>query len=142
MHDRRVFLTHFVLNLAFAALAALAIFGGFPQKVWAADQSYVTSVIAALFVLMMARIGWLAWHVGPDTDLSEGESAQFACVLLALAGTGLGLAFKLQSVASAASLSASGTALFSMVTGVVACAAFIPVNLNLEKGVRRARGGL
>ena len=138
MTDRRCFLTHFILCLGIAAGAFLAWVAGLPTMIWAADASHMTSAIALLFVAMMIRIGWQAWSVGADTDREDGESAQLTFLLLALIGTGVGFTLKLQAGVTAASLAASGTAVYSMICGAAAAVCIEPLNLNLRKGINRA----
>jgi len=60
---RLTFLSHFIICLACAALAFFALMNDVPRTIWANDQSYMTSVIGALFAGSAVYLAWRAWLV-------------------------------------------------------------------------------
>ena len=162
MKDRACFLAHFVICLAIAGGAFFAYQQGVPQAIFAADQSYMTSVIAGLFVFSAGYIGRQAWHLaptylGPETthwiamgladppirvppiDASYGHFAVRLCVMAGLIGTSVGLSLQAKAlVGGSAQFLPLATSLYTTGAGVVAAFLLEIMTWNLETGIRRA----
>jgi hypothetical protein len=155
--SRLTFLSHFVICLACAALAFFALMNDVPQVIWANDQSYMTSVIGALFVGSAVYLGWLAWLVDDDLpqhlagasksvlqiddiDSAYGHLAERLCVMAGFVGTAIGLSLQAKALAGGAtSFTALATSLFTTACGGTAAAVIAIMTFNLEAGIRRAR---
>ena len=131
---RQPFLRFFAILLAIVAGFVLAWLAGVPQAVWRADQSMMTSAIAGLFVLAVARIGVSAWHGGSWRAVEFGHLAVRLSVLFGLCGTSLGLSFQAHSLATegVAALGALSTSLYTTATGIVSAAILEVLTFNLE----------
>jgi len=151
VNGRRTFLLWFVEALAVAGGGFFAWTRGVPQAVYASDMSMMTSVIAALFVVTAAWLGWQAWNVerveavglfrAESVSSSDfGHLAEGLAVRLGLIGTGIGIVLTIKaSLASTNPLSALQTAFFSMICGVAASSIIAVMTYSLESGIRRAR---
>ncbi len=155
--SRLTFLSHFVICLACAALAFFALMNDVPQVIWANDQSYMTSVVGALFVGSAVYLGWLAWLVDDDLhqhlagasksvlqiddiDSAYGHLAERLCVMAGFVGTAIGLSLQAKALAGGAtSFTALATSLFTTACGGTAAAVIAIMTFNLEAGIRRAR---
>lgn len=147
---RRTFTAHWIICLVCAGGFAFAWHYGAPQLIWANDQSYMTSVIAALFVATAAWVGWQAWIAGDQrfwlnrkaSDAAASDFGHLAALLapaLGMLGTAIGLSMQAKALAGGStSFLALATSLYSTGTGV---AAFILINVivfNLEAGIKKA----
>ena len=134
MMTRQPFLRFFAILLAIVAGFVLAWLAGVPQAVWRADQSMMTSAIAGLFVLAVARIGVSAWHGGDWRTIEFGHLAVRLSVMFGFVGTALGLSMQAHALATegAASLGALSTSLFTTATGGVSAAVLEMLTYNLE----------
>jgi hypothetical protein len=124
---RLTFLSHFCICLAVAAGAFFPWENGVFHAIWANDQSYMTSVIGALFVGSSIHLGRLAWsvdsidpHFDPPDALSAdyGHLAERLCVMAGFVGTAIGLSLQAKALAGgAASFTALATSLYTTATG-------------------------
>ena len=141
---RQPFLRFFALLLAIVVGFVLACLAGVPQAVWRADASMMTSAIAGLFAVTVARIGVASWR-GYDTSpfdssppnwrtIEFGHLAVRLSVLFGLCGTSLGLSFQAHSLATegVAALGALSTSLYTTATGIVSAAILEVLTFNLE----------
>jgi hypothetical protein len=130
---RQPFLRFFALLLAIVAGAVIAFGLGAPQAVFKADQSYMTSVIGALFALAVARIGMSAWGGGDWRTVEFGHLCVRLSVMFGFVGTALGLSMQAHALATegAASLGALSTSLFTTATGGVSAAVLEVLTHNL-----------
>src|SRR5271165_6907952 len=156
---RLTFLSHFVICLACAALAFFALINDVPQVIWANDQSYMTSVIGALFVGSAVYLGWRAWlvddvlpqHLGgafkrvlqiDDIDPAYGHLAERLCVMAGFVGTAIGLSLQAKALAGGStSFTALATSLFTTACGGASAALLAVMTFKLEAGIRRAGTG-
>ena len=158
MRDRACFLAHFVICLAIAGGAFFAYQQGVPQAIFAADQSYMTSVIAGLFVFSAGYLGWQSWSINgllpgsdgveghstywiplPMPDASYGHFAVRLCVMAGLIGTSVGLSLQAKSlVGGSAQFLPLATSLYTTGAGVVAAFLLEIMTWNLETGIRKA----
>jgi hypothetical protein len=154
---RLTFLSHFVICLACAALAFFALMNDVPRTIWANDESYMTSVIGALFVGSAVYLAWRAWLV--DDVLAQhldgafkrvlqidnigsayGHLAERLCVTAGFVGTAIGLSLQAKALTGGAtSFTALATSLFTTACGGTAAAVMAIMTFNLEAGIRRAR---
>ena len=153
---RLTFLSHFIISLAIAAGAWFAWRAGVFSIVWANDQSHVTSLIAALFVVTVIELGrqaWLleGWHyedrlngrryrVENPSSSGWGHQAKEWSVMMGLLGTTIGLSLQATALAQngTASLGALSTSLFSTGTGVVSALLIGVMTYSLEMGIKRS----
>ena len=112
----------------------LAWLNGAPQAVWRADQSMMTSAIALLFVVAVARIGVSAWRGGDLRTVEFGHWASVWTVKLGLVGTAIGISLQANVLATSgiASLGALSTALYTTACGVGASLLIEICAYNLE----------
>jgi len=154
---RLTFLSHFVICLACAAIAFFAFVNDVPRTIWGNDQSYMTSVIGALFVGSAVYLGWRAWLVDDvpaqhldgafervlqfdDIGSAYGHLAERLCVMAGFVGTAIGLSLQAKALAGGAtSFTALATSLFTTACGGIAAAVMAIMTFNLEAGIRRAR---
>ena len=135
MSDKRTFLGHLVISLAIAGGAFFAYQRGVPQTIFAQDESYMTSGIAALLVATALYLGCLAWNVGPNTSSAFGHLAEKLAVMGGLAGTTIGLSLQAKAlVGGATSFGALSTSLYTTAAGVIAAALISVMVFNLEAG--------
>jgi len=113
------FLTEFTIVLACMGGAAFAWQVGLLQAIWAADESYMTSAIAALFVVTCAVIMRSAWA---ERDSSFGHVAEGAFPLLGGLGTAYGISMQAEALATngMASAGALKTVFFATMAGFAA----------------------
>src|SRR3954469_14659845 len=139
---RIAFVAHFVICLAIGAIGFLAWQKGAIQWVYAVDQTMITSVVAVLLAYGAVRLGWLAWHAGPDTDASDGHWIVRLCVYAAYTGTAIGLLLLAKSFEAAGkpSFGALAAALCTTATGGAAAFFLEIMTRSLEYGVARAKG--
>jgi hypothetical protein len=157
LRDRLIFLSHFVICLAVAALAFFGWLNGVLQTVYVNDLSMMTSLIGALFVGTAAWLGRQAWVADdrrqrtddrkgrgdlpsvvrpPSSDF--GHLAERLCVMAGLAGTTIGLSLQAKALMSgSASFGALSTSLYTTASGVAAAALIAIMVFNLEAGMRR-----
>jgi hypothetical protein len=137
---RRTFLGHWIISLVCAAMFAFAYAYGIPQLIWASDQSYMTSAIAALVVGAAIWLGWQAWLADSGFANSDfGQEAQLLAPALGMLGTVIGLSMQAKAlVAGAAGLGALSTSLFTTGAGIAGFIIIKVMTLNLEVGIRRA----
>jgi MotA/TolQ/ExbB proton channel family len=95
--NKRCFVQWFGLVLCYAVSAFFATVAGIPQAIWHSDPSHMTSVIAAVFVVATAYLGFASFRysdseptvAGADSNL--GHVMVYIVTLLGLLGTTLGL---------------------------------------------------
>jgi len=145
-HDRRCFLQHFVICLAFAGAFYFAWVWGFPQQVWAKDSSYMTSAIGVLFVGTAFYLGWQAWKLSAINVTSVEASAEWGWFVeekflrIGLLGTVFGLSMQAEALSTgSAGLVPLATALFSTATGILASLLCAGLSYNLMLGIRKAK---
>ena len=131
---RQPFLRFFALLLAIVAGVALAWLAGVPQAVWRADQSMMTSAIAVLFVVAVARIGISSWHGGSWRAVEFGHLAVRLSVMFGFVGTAIALSLQAKALSTegAASLGALATALYTTATGGTSAILLEILTHNLE----------
>ena len=132
--NRQPFLRFFSLLLAIVAGLVIALALGAPQAIWRADASMMTSAIALLFVVAVARIGVASWSGGSWRAVEFGRLAVRLSVMFGFVGTALGLSMQAHALAAegAASLGALSTSLFTTATGGVSAAILEILTYNLE----------
>ncbi len=132
--QKQCFLRYFALLLAIVAGLVIASFMGAPQAVWRGDASLMTSAIAGLFTLTLARIGAASWAGGTGRAVEFGHLAVRLSVMFGFVGTAIGLSLQAQALATegSASLGALSTSLFTTATGGVAAALLEIMTFNLE----------
>ncbi len=138
---KKTFLAHFVLCLAVAAGAWLAHLHGEFAAIWAADQSYMTSAIGALFVIVSLWLAAEAWKgdAGVEVDTHIGYLAAELCLVFGVIGMVAGLAKQ------GAAIAVGGNAVFAAwaqqlnatLVGCAACAVLLMMAYNVERGARR-----
>ena len=131
---RQPFLRFYACHLAIVAGFVHGCRDGAPQAVWRADQSMMTSAIAALFALAVVRIGVSAWGGGDWRTVEFGHLAVRLSVMFGFVGTALGLSMQAHALATegAAALGALSTSLFTTATGGVSAAILEVLTYNLE----------
>jgi hypothetical protein len=139
--DRRCFIQHFVLCLAYTAMAVEAWVQGSIQAIWQTDLSYMTSVVAGLMVFTCLYVGWQTWTLNPKSNAHFGLLVMSVCPLIGLYGTATGLQANIAALSSGASgLTPLGTSLVTMKVGVLGLILTTILVFNLEWGVRRHEG--
>lgn len=137
--DKRCFLQWFALALSYVVAAYFAFVHHIPQVVYNADATYMTSVIAAVFVAAVAYLGFASFRYSDRTpnlagaDSNLGHVAVYITTLLGIFGTVIGIGMQLkamgaldlsnsQSVTTFMSAFVAGmsTAVYSTACGVVA----------------------
>ena len=147
MRERIVFLTEFVIALAVVVGVAFAWQLGVVKAIWQADESYMTSAIAALFVVTVADILRKSWEsretVATDDmiilkgprDARLGHWAERSLPMLGLLGTVIGVSLQAQAKASGLeSLSALQTGLYASACGMGASFIISYMTHVLESG--------
>lgn len=115
---RVIFLTEFVIALAVVVGVAFAWQLGIVQAIWRADESYMTSAIAALFVVTVANIMRSAWRED-QRAVRHGYWAKDSLPMLGLLGTVIGVSIQAAAKASGLeSLSALQTGLYASACGM------------------------
>ena len=135
---RVTFLTEFVIALAVVVGVAFAWQLGLVQAIWRADESYMTSAIAALFVVTVAVMMSASWGSierrwrGGDF----GHWAERVLPMLGLLGTVIGISMQAESLASngMASLGALKTGFYATACGIGASAIISFMTYVLEHG--------
>ena len=142
---RRTFLGHWIICLVCAAAFAFAYAYGIPQLIWASDQSYMTSAIAALVVgaaIWLGRQAWLIDEPHKEGDWPRGDfghEAQLLAPALGMLGTVIGLSMQAKAlVAGAAGLGALSTSLFTTGAGIAGFIIIKILTYNFECGRERA----
>lgn len=154
---RRTFTAHYVICIFCAGAFAFLWHYGVPQLIFANDQSYMTSAIAALVIGSAVWIGYQAiladywphdaaisrsvpdsWYkTDPSSDF--GQEAQLLAPALGMLGTVIGLSMQAKAlVAGAAGLGALSTSLFTTGAGILGFIVLKILTLNLESGIKRA----
>ena len=136
----KTFTAHWIISLVFIASFAFAWAYGIPQLIWASDQSYMTSAIAALIVgtaVWLGRQAWLADSGSANSDF--GQEAQLLAPALGMLGTVIGLSMQAKAlVAGAAGLGALSTSLFTTGAGILGFIIIKLMTMNLEAGLKRS----
>lgn len=168
MHtDHRCFLQWFVLALAYVGAAFFAVQYGLPQLIFHTDVTYMTSAIAAIFVVTAGYLGFASWRydpflvewshgksksvsVGPAraaADIGLATKASYIVTLFGLLGTVIGLQHQVGAMAAvtpdnimpflAQVSTALGTAFFATGCGIAASIGIIAMAANLEYFLER-----
>lgn len=118
MRERIVFLTEFVIALAVVVGVAFAWQLGLVQAIWRADESYMTSAIAAQFAITVAILLRAAWR--EDRAASKfGHWAERSLPMLGILGTMIGVSMLAAAKSQGLdSLDALRTGLFASACGV------------------------
>jgi hypothetical protein len=161
MTEKRCFMQFFVIALSFAVVAFFSGYYGILTKIWQTDVTYMTSVIAAVFVASVLYLGFASWRfderpriglavITKDSaraiaDTGIGKGAAYIVTLIGLLGTVIGLSLQLQimagiQVGNQASMmkafalvaSALGTAFYATGCGIAASIGIYLVTLNLD----------
>jgi hypothetical protein len=169
MIEKRCFLQWFVITLGYVVTAFFAWQYGLLQSIYAGDITYMTSVIAAIFVGTCLYQGFASWRFGrkiepsglrplvardANADVGVGRVAGFLVTLVGLLGTAIGLMVQVKAMGSVnindpASIvgfistigTALSTALYATSCGIVACVGISVLNANLEFFVDLQEGG-
>jgi hypothetical protein len=161
-NDRRCFLQWFVLALAYVSAGIFAFRFGLPQLILATDVTYMTSVIAGIFVATVAYLGFASWRYRPynlmdwrgsgngaaaAADVGIATKASYIVTLFGLLGTVIGLQHQVGAMASvtpenimgflADVSTALGTAFYATGCGIVASIGIIAMAANLEYFLER-----
>lgn len=99
MNDRRCFAQWLVLLLGYLTVTVLATYEGLPQLIFHTDVTYMTSVIAVIFVIAVLYLGFASWRFDAngwrhDTLHSEMVHARMLRGIDAMAEADIGLAQK------------------------------------------------
>lgn len=148
MTDKRCFLQWFVIALAYCAIALMAFDYGLPQDIFKTDTTYMTSVIAAIFMVAVLYLGYASWRFNrrlrpyAEADIGVAAKASYAVTLFGLLGTVIGLQHQVQAMATVSPdnltpflttvSSALGTAFYATGCGIVASIGIIAMAANLE----------
>jgi hypothetical protein len=101
----RCFVQWFVLFLAYISIGAIAARYGLPQLIWKTDTTYMTSVIAAIFLATVLYVGFASWRYDrlwgkykstlaapiANADIGLATKAAYIVTLFGLLGTVIGL---------------------------------------------------
>ena len=137
--DRLCFLAHFLICLGISGAAIFAWIDHIPQAIYAADQSAMTSVIAALFVTSACQIGLIAWDIGPQSSPAFGHLAVRLSVMAGIIGTSVGLSLQAKSlIGGSAAFLPLATSLYTTVVGATSGVFLEILTFNLETGIKRA----
>ena len=155
MTDRRTFLSHFVLCLAFAAGGYFAYRAGIPQMVASNDVArWFGGAIGVLFVWTAVWLGWQAWQadspgewtfVGTQwkrltsVDPSFGHLVELLCPAIGMLGTVVGLSLAFRNAGTPEMMAGAATAFYSTGTGIVAMVLTMVLTYSLEAGIAMAR---
>lgn len=156
---RRTFLGHFVICLAAGAGAFFAWRAGVFAAIWGADESRMTSAIAALLVVSAVELGRQAWRAdnpgvvspvsGKTWDAKQerwreparpefGHLAMLMAPALGMLGTVIGLSLQAEAlVGGAAAFGPLATGLYSTGCGIAAFVLIAVMTFNLESAARR-----
>lgn len=160
MADKRAFLQSFVLLLSYAAATFFAAYFGLLQVIWKTDVTFMTSAIAAVFLVSVLYMSWASWrfdHHRPGfrskrgyiesaiADTGIGRTASYVVTLLGLLGTVIGLSLQAQAMATInfadpnnliafikVVASALGSAFFATGAGIVGSIGIIIMTANLD----------
>lgn len=148
---KRCFLQWFALLLTFAAMGFFSWQYGVPQAIWHADITYMTSVIAASFIMVVGYLGFASWRYDTTeyaiatADVGLGRMAAFSVTLLGLLGTTIGLMIQVRAMGNvdvsnpqnvvqfiATIGGALSTALYCTASGIIASIGITLMNANIE----------
>ena len=137
--SKRCFLQWFALTLSYVVAAYFAFVHHIPQTVFYADTTYMTSVIAAVFVAAVAYLGFASFRYSDHTptiagaDSNLGHVAVYITTLLGIFGTVIGIAMQLKAMGAldmtnsqsvttfmTAFVAGMSTAVYSTAYGVIA----------------------
>lgn len=151
---RQAFLSWLAVSIAFGIAAFFAGYFGLLSRIWVADLSHMSSVVAALTVATALYIGVLCWSV-PDGEWFHGfhermrsledqtawcETAAELAPALGLIGTIFGLAEQARALRDGGDvLGLLGTALFSTLAGICGFAIITVLSHVLSSSLKRAR---
>jgi hypothetical protein len=158
--DPRCFLQWFVLSLAYAAIAFFAYRYGLPQLIFKTDVTYMTSVIAVIFVATAAYLGFASWRyrlswwevtkesaAEAAADVGLATKASYIVTLFGLLGTVIGLQRQVDAMAAVTPdnimpflvqvSAALRTAFYATGCGIVASIGIIAMAANLEYFLER-----
>jgi len=110
--EKRCFLQWFMMSLACGVGAFFAWHVGIPQRIWETDMTYMTSVIAGMFVVAASYLGFASWRFDrklsgwhyekqlsiAHADVGIGHFGVAAVVYVGLIGTVIGLMAQLQAM--------------------------------------------
>jgi len=138
--SRLCFLSHFIICLGIAGAGFFAYLNGVPQAIFLADQSMMTSAIAALFLVSAIFLGLQAWRTAPDGP-AYGHFAIRLSVMAGIVGTAIGLSLQARSlIGGSAEFLPLATSLYTTVTGATSAILLEVLTFNLEAGIARAEG--
>ena len=108
MIETRAFLQWFVLTLGYAVGGFFAWRYGLLADVWHTDATYMTSVIAAMFVATIGYMGFATWRYDNESawnrdgkahaDVGIGHFAGAGVIYVGLIGTVIGLMAQLHAL--------------------------------------------
>lgn len=154
--EHRPFVQWFVMALGYAAAAFFAVHYGLAQAIFHTDVTYMTSVIAVIFVAAVLYLGLASWRFSAinkrhsnmiaanvvNADIDLATKASYIVTLFGLLGTVIGLQHQVQAMATvspddlmpflATVSSALGTAFYATGCGIVASIGIIAMVANLE----------
>lgn len=166
MTDKRCFLQWFVLLLSFATATFFTGYYGLLQMIWQTDVTYMTSVIAGLFVVSVFYLGFSSWcydrtRSWEDTawaakrtaaavaDTGIGRAAAYVITLVGLLGTVIGLTMQVRAMGSIGADVASllgflktvsvalGSAFLATGCGIVGSIGIVIMTANLDYFIDR-----
>ena|ERR1700722_12665379 len=147
---RRCFVQWFLLLMTYMVMAFFAFKLHVFQFVWANDFTYISSIIAGIFVVMLLFIGKASWDVDSNPIKANAltvfvRSNAYIVTLLGLLGTAIGLMYQVENlsqintadianvVSFITKIGASiGTALLTTAAGIVAAIGMTYMNSNAE----------
>ena len=108
MTDKRAFLQWFALLLSYIAAAFFAAYYGLLEAIWKTDVTFMTSAIAAAFVVSVLYLGWASWRFDRTihrerfqkavADVGVGHNASDVVMRIGLLGTVIGLSLQAQAM--------------------------------------------
>jgi len=105
--SHRVFLQWIMLLISFATAAFFAGYYGILGMIWQTDVTFMTSVIAGLFVVSVFYLGWSSWRYdnggrmqGAVADTGVGRASAYVITLVGLLGTVIGLTMQVRAMGS------------------------------------------
>lgn len=147
---KRTFVQWFLLLLAYLVAAFFAQWFHLFIFVWNNDFTYMTSVIAVIFLIMISFLGYASWQADNNPAYANSvtifaRSAAYVVTLVGLLGTAIGLMYQVGAlgtlnIADAHSLldfvktavSSLSTALLSTACGIIASIGITIMNSNVE----------
>lgn len=159
--DRRCFAQWFILALSYITTTFFATYYGLPQAIFRTDITYMTSVIAVIFMISVGYLGFASWRYRTRgwwngnqrekiearafADIGLAHKASYIVTLFGLLGTVIGLQHQVAAMATvspdnlmpflATVSSALGTAFYATGCGIVASIGIIAMAANLEHAV-------